>query len=36
MKKRMGSFNRDTMVKAYMQFWARIDAVVMAVGNFLE
>jgi hypothetical protein len=34
MKERIAA--RDTMVKAYMQFWARMDAVVMAVSNCTE
>ncbi len=35
MKEKMGSLDRDSMVKAYMQFWPRIDTVVTAVGNFI-
>jgi hypothetical protein len=36
MKERMGILDRDTVAKAYMQFWASIDAVVIAVGNYIE
>jgi hypothetical protein len=36
MKERIGILDRNTMVKAYMQFWARIETIVTAVGNVIE
>jgi hypothetical protein len=32
----MGSLARDTLAKACMSFWSRIEAVVTADGSFIE
>jgi len=36
MKALMGSFNRDTVAKAYYGFRSKIEAVVAADGHFIE